>query len=162
MKILWIDLETCSLDIVHTGIVQLATIYQDKSQVILLNPQQPIDPQASNVHHIYQKDIEDCKTFSQIAPVLMKMIEDCDFIGGYNLLAFDIPILYCNFARCGMLMPKKNVIDVFKMIQIHEGSKKLKDVYIRYFNEELKAAHDASADTAACKRIYEELCNKLK
>ncbi len=162
MKVLWIDLETCSLDICYTGIVQLAINYKGKSQVILLNPEMYIEPQASNVHHIYEDDIKDCPTFKDIAPKLLNMINDCDFIGGYNHSAFDIPILYANFSRVGIQMPKKNLLDVYKMVQMHEGSKKLKDVYRRYTGEELIGAHDAGADVTGTIKIYEYLTkNKL-
>ena len=162
MNILWIDLETSGLSVCYDRIVQIAVIYKGKSQTLLINPEVEIPSQATAVHHIHQKDVINAPKFGNIAPKLMNMIEDCEYIGGYNIDSFDLPMLYCHFLRLEMHMPKKPTLDIFKMVKLHEGSKKLKDVYARYIGKELKGAHDASIDTQGCKEVYEYLIKQME
>ena len=162
MNQLVIDLETTHLEVYKARIVQIGLIYQGQSKTILINPTIPIPPQASNVNHIYDHDVVNAPTFTEVAPKLIKIIEECDCIITYNGDAYDIPILYIEFLRSGIVMPNKISYDVYRMLTMHEGSRKLKDAYRRYMNKELVNAHDAGADCNATFELYNYLIEKLK
>ena len=64
-----------------------------------LNPEMPIPPQATAVHHITDEDVKDAPTFRQIAKDLLRIFENCD-IAGFNSNKFDVPLLMEEFLRC--------------------------------------------------------------
>ena len=70
------DLETTGLDIRQDRIVELSCIKilpsgEREVRTKRLNPQKPISPAASAVHGIYDDDVKDEPTFSQIAKSLL-------------------------------------------------------------------------------------------
>jgi len=159
---LWLDLETTSLDLWKVRIIQMALIYKGQSKCFLINPTIPIDPKASFINHIYDKDVENLPTFSKYAPTIFNLLSECDYICGYNIKKFDLPILQSELLRCGYELPYKPIIDVFDYVNLLEPDKKLTSVYLRYFNKNLKDAHNAQSDINASKEVYEFIKNKLK
>jgi DNA polymerase-3 subunit epsilon len=162
MSILFLDLETTGLEVHRAKICQLGLIYKDKRKSIIVNPGISIPESASKVHKIYDHMVVDSPSFKDISEKLLELINDCDIVCGYNCRSFDIPILYIEFLRCGIQMPDKMIIDVYEQVNLFEPSKRLSDVYLRYFNKKLENAHDALSDIQATKDIYEYLLNKLK
>lgn len=158
---LYIDLETTGLDLTKARIIQIGLIYKGKSKSILINPGIPIPPEASRVNNIYDDDVKTSPNFEKVSSFLLSLIEECDCIVGYNCRSFDIPILYIEFLRCGIEMPQKNIIDVYEQVILFEPSRKLSDVYLRYFNKKLENSHSALVDITATKMIYEYILNKL-
>jgi DNA polymerase-3 subunit epsilon len=161
MKQLYIDLETTALEVQKARICQIGVIYLNKEKSILINPTIHIPQEASNIHKIYDEMVLNSPTFADISKPLYKLILDCDFIVGYNCRSFDIPILYIEFLRCGIEMPNKSIIDVYEQVKLFEPTKKLKDVYLRYFNKQLENSHSALEDIIATKKVYEYLLKKL-
>lgn len=161
MKLLFIDLETTSLEVQKAKIVQIGLIYQNKEKSILVNPTIQIPQEATNVHKITDQMVLNSPTFSDISKPLLSLINDCDAIVGYNIRKYDWPILYIEFLRCGIELPHKTIIDVYELISEIERSRKLKDVYLRLIGEKLEDAHDALIDITATKKIYEEILKKL-
>ena len=160
MKLLFIDLETTALEVQKARICQIGLIYLDKSKSILINPTISIPQEASNIHKITDQMVLNAPKFSDISKQLYSLILDCDYIVGYNCRSFDIPILYIEFLRLGIEMPQKPIIDVYEQVKLFEPSKKLSDVYLRYFNKKLENSHSALEDIKATKMIYEYLLNK--
>lgn len=158
---IYLDCETTGLCLHSSRIVQLSLIYKDKEYNLLLNPTIPIPSQSSNVHKIYDKDVRNSQTFADIADRLFKIFNECEGYITYNGDSFDLNILAFEFMRCNLILPNKLSVDVYKMVQMNESSKKLKDVYNRYIGEELKGAHNSIFDTRATKQIHEFLLKKL-
>ena len=161
MKLLFLDLETTSLEVQKAKIVQIGLIYNNKEKSILVNPTITIPQEATNVHKITDQMVLNAPTFSDISNPLLNIINDCDAIAGYNCKRYDIPILYIEFLRCGIEMPNKPVIDVYELISEIERSRKLKDVYLRLTGNKLDGAHSALEDIKATKTVYEEILKKL-
>ncbi len=151
------DLETTHLETFKARILQMSFMFKGVQKTFLINPTIEIPQSSSNIHNIYYNDIKNAPKFSELAPKLFKLLNECDAYMTYNGDSFDLNILSHELLRCGLHLPNKVSIDVYKMVQMHEGSKKLKDVYRRYTGEELIGAHDAGADVAGTIKIYEYL-----
>jgi DNA polymerase-3 subunit epsilon len=161
MKQLYIDLETTGLEVQKARICQIGLIYLNKEKSILINPTIHIPQEASNIHKIYDEMVLNSPTFADISKPLYKLILDCDFVIGYNIRKYDWLILYIEFLRIGIELPHKPIIDVYEQVKLFEPTKKLKDVYLRYFNKQLENSHSALEDIIATKKVYEYLLKKL-
>lgn len=162
--IVFLDLETTGIDITNDRIVEisLVKVAADGSKEVKtrrLNPEMPIPPEATAVHHITDDDVKDAPRFREVAKSLASYIEGCDF-GGFNSNKFDIPILFEEFLRAGVDIDMKNrkTIDVQNIFHKKE-QRTLEAAYRFYCNKALEGAHSAEADTLA---TYEVLLAQLE
>ena len=158
MKLLFFDIESTGLIVHKDRIVQISLTLIDgeiiKSKTILINPTIPISEGAYRVHKITDDVVKDSPKFSEVADKIHNLFQQCDWVITYNGDIFDIPMLACEFLRCGLEMPAKTSFDVYKMVQEKEKSKKLKDVYFRYTGKQLLGAHDASIDVGGLIEVW--------
>ena len=106
VPLIFFDLETTGVNLAVDRIVELSVIKimpdgTRETKTRLINPEMPIPPEATAVHHISDEDVKDAPTFRQLARNLAIYFEGCD-LGGYNVGKFDIPMLTREFARCGI------------------------------------------------------------
>lgn len=160
MDKLYFDVETTGPDSQTDRIVELAIKIVDENGNVTLNkakrynPEKKISPEATKVHGITNKDVEDCPTFAEDAKKLKKLFEN-KIIVGYNCMVFDIPILMNEFDRAGVEIELAGkYIDVFRIEQKID-SRSLSNVYRKYTGQELDNAHDASADINATHTVLE-------
>lgn len=108
-----------------------------------------IPEQASEVHGIYDDDVRDCPTFTEIAKDVAAVFEGAD-IAGYNSNHFDIPLLAEEFLRAGVSFDfsARKMIDVFTIFARKE-QRTLSAAYAFYCGKDLTDAHSANADTMA-------------
>jgi len=120
-----------------------------------VNPGMPIPPEASEVHGIYDKDVESKPPFEEVAGSVVEFLEGCD-LGGYNILKFDLPLLQEEFKRVGAEFSSKDrhVIDPLRIFQAREP-RTLEGAYRFYCEVELKEAHSAEVDTQACWEVVQ-------
>lgn len=156
-KLIYLDLESTGLSIWKDKIVQIGMIYQNKTSSILINPERHIPEGATYIHKITDEMVQDLAPFSFYAPKLYELFNQCDGYVTYNGNNFDLPMLSTEMLRCGYELPQKPSIDVYQMICELEKSKRLGDVYRRFFNQEMVGAHDGLQDCKATMRIYEYL-----
>ena len=124
--LVFFDLETTGINVSKDRIVEIACVKvmpdgavitkpekEGAENRFVVNPEMPIPAEASAVHGIYDKDVEDKPTFRQIAKGLFKFLHGCD-LAGFNSNRFDIPLLAEEFMRVGVdfSMEGRNVIDV--------------------------------------------------
>lgn len=147
-----IDLETTGTDISRDRIVQIGVYYANGYRDpldMLINPGMPIPPQATAVHGITDAMVEPAADFNQAFPVILDAIRGCDLVG-FNLLNFDIPLLWEEFNRVGVEWDPSevNIIDVgnlFKKLNPRTLSAAVK----MYCGREHVGAHTALADSVA-------------
>jgi DNA polymerase-3 subunit epsilon len=169
------DLETTGTQVGTDRIVEIAMIKvnPDGSVVrkpeqsgaehrILVNPEMPIPVESSLVHGIYDDDVKDKFTFSQIAPGLVKFLHDCD-LGGFNSNRFDVPMLAEEFLRVEIDfgLEGRNLIDVQNIFHKME-QRTLKAAYKFYCDKELEGAHEAMPDTSATLEVLVTQLEKYK
>lgn len=162
--IAFIDIETTGTNIATDRIVEISILklMPDNSvhtETFRLNPTIPIPAETSAIHSIFDKDVKDCPTFRQLAPNLLKILEQCD-LAGYNSNKFDIPLLVEEFLRVEVDFDIENrkFIDVQNIFHKME-QRTLSAAYKFYCNKNLIGAHGAEADVKA---TYEVLQAQLE
>lgn len=160
----FIDLETTGRDVSSDRIVQIAVlkVFPDGTEDLRskkINPTIPISPEASKIHGIYDADIANELTFSQIAVGLVLHLEDSD-LAGYNSNKFDIPLLMAEFSRAGVdfKLEERRFVDV-QTIFFKMQPRTLQAAYQFYCNKRLENAHNAEADICA---TYEVLKSQIQ
>jgi DNA polymerase-3 subunit epsilon len=160
------DLETTGTEIGKDRIVEIALIKihpdgsvlrkpdkRGKENRILVNPEMPIPREASEVHGIWDADVENAHTFGKIAPGLFRLLEGCD-LGGFNSNRFDVPMLAEEFLRVGIDfgIEGRNLIDVQNIFHKME-QRTLRAGYLFYCGKQLDDAHEALPDAEATLEI---------
>lgn len=155
---LYLDIESTSLDITTAKICQIGMIWNDEEKSILINPGLSIT--NSFIHGITDDIVKDSPKFADIAPKLVRLINNANCLIGHNIKSYDWTLIYIELLRCGYDVKKPEIIDTLEMVRMIEGSNKLKDVYLRYFNETFEGQHNAICDIRATRRIYEYMINR--
>jgi DNA polymerase-3 subunit epsilon len=103
-----IDLEThafvgpADARIVELAILRIepsGRVSKEKGQ--LIRPPTPITDEAESHHGISNEMVRSAPPFKSIAVSLFPQLQDVDFVG-FNLKAFDLPVLREEFLRCNM------------------------------------------------------------
>jgi DNA polymerase-3 subunit epsilon len=152
---LFIDLEATDLDITTAKICQIGLIFNDIKKSILINPEVSIT--NSYIHGITDADVIEQRTFADVAPKIVDLINKATCLIGHNIKNYDWPLLYIELLRAGYNIKKPQIIDTLDMVKQIDGSNKLKDVYLRYFKKPLENQHNAIHDIQATADIYEYL-----
>lgn len=165
--ICFFDLETTSADPKTARIVEISILkwYPDgkeETKTKLINPTIPIPKEASEIHNIWDVDVEKEPTFKQLAKGILDFITDCD-ICGYNSNNFDVPILYSEFHRAGLTWDYSGVRffdpgNIFK----RKEERTLTAAYKYFCDKDLEGAHGAEADVKATKEVFFAQLNKYE
>ncbi len=172
--IVFFDLETTGVDTSRDRIVEisLVKVMPNGEEIVKtrrINPEMPIPPEATAIHHISNEDVKDAPTFRQIAKSLAQFLEGCDF-GGFNSNRFDLPVLVEEFMRAGVEVDfkRRRFIDVQNIFHKME-QRTLVAAYKFYCDKDLTEAHSAEADTLATYEVlkaqlarYPELKNDVE
>ncbi len=152
--IVFFDLETTGLNISKDRIIEIALlkVMPDESEEIKtwrVNPEIPISEEAYAIHGISNEDLKDKPTFAQIAPEIIRFLDNCD-LAGYNSNKFDLPLLMEEFLRvkCDFDLRGRRFIDVQNIFHKMEP-RTLSAAHKFYCKEEITNAHQAEADTRA-------------
>ncbi|MHB2150183.1 UvrD-helicase domain-containing protein [Calditrichota bacterium LG25] len=91
------DLETTGNNPHRAGIVEIAAVKVREGEIVetfetLVNPQMEIDPEAQQVHHISDKDVQNAPTIDKVLPDFLQFIGE-DLLIAHNGYAFDFIIL---------------------------------------------------------------------
>ena len=161
--LVFFDLETTGIDIVHDRIVEISMVkvMPNGDEIVKtrrINPGMPIPPESTAIHGITDDDVKDCPTFKEIAKSLAAQIEGCD-LAGFNSNRFDIPMLAEDFQRAGVdvNLGRRKFVDVQTIFHKKE-QRNLTAAYKFYCQKDLENAHSAEADTMA---TYEVLKAQL-
>ena len=158
--IVFIDLETTGLNRQRAKIVEISClkVWPDGKREMKtrrINPEIPIEAEATAVHGISNEDVEDEPTFRQLARGLNNFIGDSD-LAGFNIKGFDIPVLEREFKEAGITFSKegRRVIDVQTIFHKKEP-RDLEAAYKFYCNKDHVNKHSADGDVEATMEILE-------
>lgn len=153
------DIESTGIDVGRDRIVEIAIlkVFPDghtERYLRRVNPEMPIPPQASAVHHIYDADVVLEPTFKALAPEILKFIGNSD-LAGYNSNHFDVPLLVEEFLRAEVDFDVKGrrLIDVQTIFHRMEP-RTLSGACRFYLDKRLEGAHGAMADTEATFEVF--------
>ena len=98
-----LDVQSTGLDSSNARIVKLSIlkVYPDGSEhakSVLVNPEIPIPPGATQVHGISDLNVMNMPMFRAYARALADHLEDCD-IAGFGVERFGLPLLQAEFER---------------------------------------------------------------
>lgn len=150
-----IDVEATGTSTEHDRVIELAIVklFPDTGAVeswsTRVHPGMPIPPESTAVHGITDADVVTARTFEAIALDIAARLEGCD-LGGFNLRAFDVPILRAEFERAGLAWPcgDAHLVDAFVVFRDREP-RTLSAAVRWYCGRELVGAHGAEADARA-------------
>lgn len=147
-----IDLETTGTKVATDRIVQIGIHYPNKERPnveILVDPGISIPAAATAVHGITNSMVRGRPPFSVNAPHLLEAIEGCDLVG-YNILGFDIPLLFEEFRRVGIDWDPSahRIIDVY-VLYMSLNPRTLEAAVKQYCGRGHDQAHSAHADAKA-------------
>jgi DNA polymerase III epsilon subunit-like protein len=146
------------------------TFVEEKRVNILVNPWIPIPFWASQVHHIYDIDIKDAPSITQVMDEILENINTPDVIIGHNI-EYDQDMVKLELKRMQKeyaYKPKQSICTMkttvdycaiqwnwarFKYPKLWELHKKLFDQYFVW-------AHDAMVDVEATLRSFVKLVNE--
>ena len=101
------DLETTGVDVETDRVVQFGTATFRNGALLrvedtLVNPCTPIPMEASNVHNIFDRDVEDAPTFGLVGDTVAHTLAQSEeqVLCGYNALRFDVPLLNAALLAC--------------------------------------------------------------
>lgn len=158
MKKTYFDLETTGVDVNNDRIVQIAIKVMDGKECVfkktfLVNPERPILKEVSEIHGIYDKHVKNAPTFKALAKTIAPYFEGHVIIG-YNILKFDLPLLYNEFERIGRKVNfSDKIVDVYRIEKI-ASPRTLSAAYKKYTGKDLDGAHDAGNDVDATHTVF--------
>lgn len=152
--LLFFDTETTGVDPAKDRIISLSFACFLPSGAVVkrdykFNPGIPIPADATAIHGIKNEDVEFEDEFQTSGHAIFKAFDGSD-LAGYNLLDFDIPILWEEFHRCNIAwdLSKVAVIDACNIFKKKEP-RNLENA-IRFFcGREHESAHTADGDVSA-------------
>ena len=163
--VLSFDLETTGTSPEDDRIVQLGAAYFDRGRYqrrheVLINPEIPIPVEASRVHHVTDARVQGAPRLGEFLPRWDEHLQGLTTYGkraplicGYNLLAFDIPLLRNELRRLQIAdqLGDRPILDLFIFAKWfwRNRSTKLTDLCAQ-FQIEIPNAHQASADARGC------------
>lgn len=114
-----------------------------------LNPSIPIPPPATAVHGIRNEDVASSPRFEETAEPLFKLLSTGD-LAGYNVKRFDLPLLACEFNRCGLdfKWTGQVIFDAFEIFRKQEP-RDLANAMQFYCGRQHEDAHSAHGDVDA-------------
>lgn len=147
-----VDCETTGTDPATARIVEVAVILVAPGAAPLRRvwrccPGVSIPPDATAVHGITDADVADAPPFARIAWEVEVTLRGATLVT-FNGLAFDVPLLQAEFARCGVAWQPGPVVDVFALDRARTRHD-LGAVVRRYLGRDHVGAHGAEADAAA-------------
>lgn len=167
------DLETTGTNVTKDRIVEISILKveptgEENTFTKRVNPEMEIPKETSEIHGIYQADIENEKTFKEIAEEVANFIGNAD-LAGFNSNKFDIPVLMEEFLRVDykFAMEDRRFVDVQNIFHKME-QRTLVAAYKFYCDKDLTNAHSAEADVIATYEVlkaqverYQELENDI-
>ena len=152
------DLEATGTDPQQDRIVEICVLRRevDGRETLfssLVNPERPIPPETTAVHHITNEMVAGQPRFPDLIAPILSIFEGAD-LSGFNVAKYDIPLLTAEFKRAGVDWPGPNrrVVDSF-VIFARKERRNLAAAYQFYCGKELSGAHRAEADVRATAEI---------
>lgn len=156
--IVFFDLETTGTEKMLDRIVEIAAVAVPPEGPLRVfdrrvNPGVKIPSEAAAIHGISDADVAEAPLFREIAPVLLAFLGDAD-LAGYNVRAFDVPLLVKEFERAGVpfSLEGRRIVDM-QTIFFKKEPRDLSAALRFFAGREHAGAHGALADVVAAVEV---------
>ncbi|MGE5344637.1 MAG: exonuclease domain-containing protein [Acidithiobacillales bacterium] len=152
------DLETTGTEKTLDRIVEIAAVAvlpEGPPRVFdrRVNPGVRIPSEAAAIHGISDADVRDAPSFRDIAPELLAFLGEAD-LAGYNVRAFDVPLLVREFQRAGLKFSLEGRLIVDMQTIFFRKEPRDLAAAVRFFaGREHTGAHAALADVVAAAEV---------
>jgi DNA polymerase-3 subunit epsilon len=157
--IIFFDLEATGTSVAEDRIVDIAMVRfepggGEKSFCSLVDPNMPIPPETTAIHHITDEMVRGQPTFARLAPDVLDFIGEAD-LGGFGILKFDIPMLSAELKRAGfqLNLAGRRLVDALSIFHKLEP-RNLSAAHRLYCGKELPDAHRAEPDARAAAAVF--------
>ena len=162
--ITFLDFETTGLDI---NTCEIASAYISNKRLkytidCLVKTGGKMPEKATEIHGITNEMLEDAPDKIGVLKSVSNLFNQCDYVSGYNILKYDVPLLINECERLDIQLDYMNVkyLDVFYVVKniLTKEDKKLitslslENVY-KYFIGKKFNAHEARADVKATEKL---------
>lgn len=150
-----LDLETTGTDTQKDRVVELALVFAAPGTEPItwstrVNPGIPIPPAASEIHGIWDWDVQDAPSFRDLAAELTSRLTSIPAVSGYNARRFDVPLLRAEFERAGAPFPLEGVPVIDPLdIWTSKHPRTLAGAVETFCGVRLEGAHSARVDALA-------------
>lgn len=158
MKLAVLDFETTGIDPTQCRIVEAAVVSESGDTLFhsLLNPGIPVPPEASAIHGYTDAMLATRPRFAEVAPALLASL-DGRTLAGYNVIAYDLPLLNAELKRVGRAPYEGPTLDAFLMWSQLEP-RTLTNAHRRFSPARaMGEAHNALADTIATADVIRDM-----
>lgn len=170
MSTIYLDVESTGTEPLEDRIVEVAMVVdrphperegtgQRFTECRRHNPGVPIPEEAAAVHGITNEDVADEEPFSYAAPYYQKLLDDADVLVGFNLRAFDCPMLDAELQRAGhpgIDLEAVREVDLYRL-WLRWEDRTLETAVDRFLGHELTDAHSAEADAQVLEPLLTEM-----
>lgn len=152
------DLETTGADRLTDRIVEIAALRFGPSGAVAafesrVNPGVKIPRESTRIHGIGDADVAGAPAFSELAGRILEFFGDAD-LAGYNVRAFDVPVLLREFELANAVFELENrrIVDM-QTIYFRKEPRDLAAAVRFFAGREHTGAHSALADVIASAEV---------
>lgn len=147
--IVFFDIESTGLDVVHDRIVEIYFYRIDKDGTrsefeFRVKPVISMSEEASKINGIKDEDLVNCPSWEVVGKEIIDIIKDTTLVS-YNGTHFDMNMLFHEMFRVGYNLTGTKSIDVYQ-IWVKNERRNLENAYKRFCNKTLRNAHHAKSD----------------
>ncbi|PRP90510.1 DNA polymerase III subunit epsilon [Enhygromyxa salina] len=159
--IVFLDIEATGTDAMRDRIIEISLLRVSSDPVAIeaprtwrIDPKQRIPQEASEIHGIYNEDLEGCPSFAELAGELAELLRGAD-LAGFAIGRLDIRLLKAEFGRTEVELDLSAPRLVDSQVIFHSREpRNLAAAVGFYCGEELEGAHGAEADTIASLKVF--------
>lgn len=165
LRPIYYDTETTGIKADRDRIVEIAAYdpVLDKSFVELVNPGQPIPPEASAIHHISDEMVADKPSFSEIGKKFVEFCSGDVVLIAHNNDSFDLQFLKMEFSRNNLEFPDWKFLDTLKWARRYRPD--LPRHTLQFLREiygiEANNAHRALDDVIVLHKVFNYMIDDL-
>lgn len=159
--VVFLDIEATGTDAQRDRIIEIALLRVSSDPVTIsapktwrIDPKQRIPQEASDIHGIFNEDLEGCPAFQDIAGEIAELLRGAD-LAGFALNRLDLRLLKAEFARSEVEFDVGGARIVDAQIIFHTREPRNLAAAVEFYcGEPLDGAHGAEADTIASLRVF--------
>ena len=157
-----VDLETTGLNPATDEIIEISALKYINNQLVdsfsqLVNPQQPISWQITQITGIDNTMVAHAPTIAQLLPGFLSFVGDAVLMG-YNF-NFDVSFLLNKLQQYGLPTLTNNFVDVMQLakLHLHNLTNYKQTTVAAHFSLNTQGAHRAAVDCEICAGCYWQL-----